>query len=207
MTPGAAEVRSDLAAAREADLRSHLAALDRRGFLRLAGLAAAAGLLPAGCGGAPPVLGPPPGLALVHLSPRGYAVLNAAAARIAGPRGAALVETGRLDPARAAERFLAGAPDLAAPLGQALLLLEFAPWPLLGKLHPFTALPPAGRDAVLAELVGSRLETKRLLFQGLRSLSTLAFQGALAEGRPPGYPVGAIPEQARIDDAMSYAVE
>jgi hypothetical protein len=205
--PTDADVRRDLAVPTHADVRRDLSALDRRGFLRLTGLLAAAGWLPAGCGDAPPGLGPPPGLALVHLSPRSYAVLNAAAARIAGPRGGALVEAGALDPARAAERFLAGAPELAAPLGQALLVLEFAPWPLLGKLRPFTALPPPGRDAVLSELMRSRLETKRRLFQGLRSLATLAFQGALAVGRPPGYAVGAIPAGASIDDALTYAVE
>lgn len=180
-----------------------LAALDRRGFLRLAGLAAGAGLLPAGCTDAPPGLAPPPDLALQWLSPRGYAVLTAATARVAGPGGAALIARGELQPGRSGERFLAESPHLAAPLGQALLVLEFGVWPLLGKLRPFTALDDAGRDAVLRELVTSRLALKRRLFGGIRSVALLCFYGALAEQRPPGFGLGAIPEDASIAAAMA----
>ena len=58
-------------------LGGSLATLDRRGFLRLAGAAATAVALPAGCGGVPPDLAPPPGLALLVLTPRTYAVFTA----------------------------------------------------------------------------------------------------------------------------------
>ncbi len=183
--------------------RRDLLALDRRGFLRLAGLAAGAGLLPAGCADAPTGQGPPPDLALTRLTPRSYAVLNAAAARVAGPRGAALVREGRVDPARTGEAFLAGSPDLAGPLGQALLLLEFGVWPLLGKLRPFTALDDAGRDAVLAELRDSRLALKRRAFNGIRSVCLLCFYAAVAEARPPGFEIGLIPPDATIAAAMA----
>jgi hypothetical protein len=179
-----------------------LAALDRRGFLRLAALAAASPWLAAGCARAPAGLAPPADLALVHLSPRGYAVLNAAAGAIAGPRGAVLVRERALDPGRAGERFLADAPELAAPLGHALLFLELAPWPLLAKLRPFTALSDPERDAVLRELMSSRLAAKRLVFAGLRSVSLLAFYGAAAEERPPGFELGRIPPGAAIADAL-----
>lgn len=181
-----------------------LAALDRRGFLRLLAGAAGAGLLPVACSDAPEGRAPPDGVELALLSPRSYAVLNAAAARIAGPRGAALVHAGALDPARVADRFLADSPELAAPLAQALLGLEFAVWPLLGKLRPFTSLDDPERDAILQELMRSRLELKRMAFQGLRSVSLLGFYGALAEQRPAGFDLGAIPPAARIADAMRW---
>ena len=76
--------------AEAAHAAAHLAALDRRGFLRLVGLAAGAGLLPAGCRSAPEAYAPPPDLALRVLTPRGYAVLTAAAERVVG--GEAFIE-------------------------------------------------------------------------------------------------------------------
>jgi hypothetical protein len=160
-------------ARRERALAS-LAALDRRGFLRLAGVAAAAGLLPSGCGAAPAALAPPPGLALHHLTPRTYAVFTAAAARVVGPAGAERIASRRLEPGARAEAFLAGAPSLAGALRQALLVLEFGAPPLLWKLRPFTALAPAAQDAILHELMGSRLALKRQLFAGVRSLALFA---------------------------------
>jgi hypothetical protein len=165
-----------------------LAALDRRGFLRLAGLAAAAGVLPSGCGPLPAALAPPPGIPLHHLTPRTYAVFTAAAARLVGPAGAERIATRRLEPARNADAFLLSSPSLAPPLRQALLLLEFGVVPLLGKLRPFTALPPAGQDAILHELMTSRLETKRLLFGGVRSLALLACYGDPASREWIDYP-------------------
>ena len=179
-----------------------LLALDRRGFLARAGLAAAAACLPAGCSGPPAGGGPPAGLALRALSPRGYAVLNAAAERIAGPSGAALVRDRRIDPAARAERFLAGAPELATPLGRALLVLEFGIWPLTGRWRPFTALDDAGRDAVLAELRDSRFEVGRAVFAGVRGVAVLGFYAAVGEARPAGFEPGRIPETASIADAM-----
>jgi hypothetical protein len=175
-----------------------LAALDRRGFLRLLGLAAASGLLPAACtrapGGAPPELR--------FLSPRGRAILAAAAARIVGPPGAELIARGAVDPALGADRFLSGAPSLAEPLGQALLFVEFAPWPLLGKLGPFTGLAPEAQDAVLAELAASRLATKRRIFGGVRAIALLGFYSAPEARATTGYPVGAAEPAATIADAM-----
>jgi hypothetical protein len=179
-----------------------LLALDRRGFLVRAGLAGAAACLPAGCGDPPPGAGPPAGVSLQFLSPRGYAVLNAAAERIAGPTGAALVRDRRVDPAATAERFLAGAPALVTPLGHALLVLEFATWPFVSKLRPFTALGPGARDAVLAELMRSRLQLGRAVFGGVRSVAVLGLYAGLAEARLPGVELGRIPEAATIADAM-----
>ncbi len=184
---------------------SDLAALDRRAFLRLLGAAAVAGMLPAACSRAPAGARAPAGL--LFLSPRGWAVLNAAAARIAGPRGAELVADGAVDPALRADRFLAGAPSLAAPLSQALLVVEFAPWPLVGKLRPFTALAPEAQDAVLAELAGSRLATKRQIFGGVRALALLGFYAAPEARALTGYPVGAPEPAFGIADAMSYRLE
>jgi hypothetical protein len=189
----------------EPDLRARsareLAALDRRGFLRLVGLAAAAGALPAACSRPPAGVAAPPGLRC--LSARAWAVLNAAAARIVGPPGAALVADGTVDPALRADAFLAAAPSLAGPIEQALLALEFAVWPLLGKLRPFTALGPQARDAVLAELAGSRIETKRRIFAGIRSVALLGFYGSAEARALVRYPLGAADPAATIDDAMT----
>jgi hypothetical protein len=160
---------------RHAQAVAALSALDRRAFLRLAGLAA--GVWATGCGSGPSAPLPPPGLALRFLTPRTFAVFTAAAARIVGPAGAERIATRRLEPGVRAEEFLASAPTLASPLRQALLVLEFGIPPLLAKLRPFTALAPEGQDAILRELMDSRFETKRLLFGGVRSLALLACYG------------------------------
>src|SRR5690606_7934629 len=125
------------------------AALDRRGLLRAAGVLAAAGLLPTGCGGVPPALAPPPGRVLHALSTRGYATFQAFAMRLAGPRGAAAIAGGSLDPAGAADGWVARLPALGDALGQGLALLEWGVWPLLPKLRPFTSLDPVGQDRVM----------------------------------------------------------
>jgi hypothetical protein len=174
--------------ARRAQTVELLTALDRRAFLRLAGIAAGAGLIGTGCGGVRSGLLPPPGAELRHLTPRTWAVFTAAAARVAGPAGAELIAAGRLEPGAHAEAFLASAPTLAAPLRQALLVLEFGIPPLLAKLRPFTSLTPAGQDAILDELMRSRFETKRLLFGGLRSLALLACYGDPASREWMDYP-------------------
>ena len=184
-----------------------LTALDRRGFLRVAALAAASGLLPSGCSGPAEDWAPPADLELRHLTPRSYAVLGAAAARIVGPRGAELMRAGRIDPARNTERFLARAPSLAAPLQQALLVLEFGFQPLIAKLRPFTALDAAAQDTVLADLMGSRLAPKRLLFNGVRSVSLANFYGDPVSGRLTRYPPAAPQPGVSIASALSYEVD
>ena len=182
-----------------------LATLDRRGFLRLLALAAAAGALPAGCSRAPVGLAAPPDLRF--LSARAWAVLNAAAARLVGPPGPALVAAGVVDPARRADAFLASAPSLAAPLEQALLALEFAVWPLVAKLRPFTRLAPEAQDGVLGELAGSRFATKRRVYGGIRSIALLGFYASGEARALVGYPIGASAPAATIADAMIPAVD
>ncbi len=184
-----------------------LAALDRRGFLRAAALAAGAGRLPAGCSGPAQRWAPPADLELRYLTPRSYAVLDAAAARIVGPRGAELIRARHIDPARNTERFLARAPTLAAPLRRALLLLEFGFQPLIAKLRPFTALDDTAQDAVLADLMGSRLALKRLLFNGVRSVSLANFYGDPASARLTRYPPAAPQPGVSIASALSYEVD
>jgi hypothetical protein len=166
-----------MSGARHAQAVAALSALDRRAFLRLTGVAAASGLLGAGCGPAPAPLLPPPGFELRFLTPRTWAVFTAATARLVGPAGAERIAARRLHPGARAEEFLASAPSLAGTLRQALLVLEFGIPPLLAKLRPFTALAPEGQDAILRELMDSRLATKRLLFGGVRSLALLACYG------------------------------
>jgi hypothetical protein len=182
-----------------------LSALDRRAFLRLAGLAAASGLLPAGCGPAPAALAPPPDLALRFLTPRTWAVFTAATARIAGPAAAQRIAAGELVPGVRAEAFLASAPSLATPLAQALLVLEFGVAPLVAKLRPFTALAPAAQDAVLHDLMRSRLATKRLIFGGVRSLALLACYGDAASRAWMEYPPEHPRAGADVEAAHRYA--
>jgi hypothetical protein len=181
------------------DLAGAAAALDRRAFLRLTAIAAGAGLLPAGCGGG---RAPRPGVELIVLSPRTYAVFTAAAARLVGPRGAALIHDGTVDPAAAADAILARSPTLAGPLTQGLLALEFGVWPLLPKVRPFTALSADGQDAVIADLAGSTVGLKRALYGGVRSLVMATFYATPASRALTGYPgpfgLGAV----TIADAM-----
>jgi len=178
-----------------------LSALDRRAFLKLAGLTAAVGVLPAACRDAPPALAPPADLELRFLTPRTYAVFTAAAARFVGPSGAELIARGRLRPGAHAEEFLVSAPTLAPTLRQALLALEFGVPPLLAKLRPFTALAGEAQDAVLRELMTSLFATKRLLFGGVRSLALLACYGDPASHGWIDYPPARPRPGADIDAA------
>jgi hypothetical protein len=173
--------------------------LDRRSFLRLAGLAAAAGLLPTAC--REPL---PPEVSLQALSPRGYATFDAATSRIVGPPGAHLVRTGQVQPALRADAWLAQLPDLAPLVSQALLVLEFGVYPLLGKLRPFTALDGPDQDAILDELMRSRFAWKRAVFGGVKSIACLSFYTDPAARTVTGYPGPFGNERVSIADAMTW---
>ena len=189
-------------AALEAAVARDAASLGRRAVLRGIAVAAGAGLLPAGCSGTPPALHPPAAAALVVLTPRTYATFTAAAMRIVGPRGAPLVADRTVDVGVAADAWLARTPALAGPLVQALWLLELGVWPLVGKIAPFTALDGDAQDAVLAECMTSRLELKRAVFRGVRSLALLAFYGSPATRPLTGYPGPFGTGAVTIADAM-----
>ena len=176
--------------------------LGRRRFLRAAGLLAGAGLVPTGCGNVPSSLAPPASVTLQALSPRTYAVFTAAAMRIVGPRGASLIAERTVDVGALADGWLVRTPALAGPLGQALLVLELGVWPLVGKLRPFTALDATTQDAVLTECMTSRLELKRSIFRGVRSLALLAFYGSAATRPLTGYPGPFGSGSVTIADAM-----
>ena len=147
---------------------------------------------------------PPPGRELRFLTPRTWAVFTAAAARIVGPAGAERIAARRLEPGARVEDFLASAPTLAGSLRQALLALEFGVPPLLAKLRPFTALAPAAQDAILRELMDSRLATKRLLFAGVRSLALLACYGDPTSREWFDYPPDRPRAGADIETAHRY---
>jgi hypothetical protein len=176
------------------------AALERRAFLRLAGLVAGLGVLPTGCASVPDALAPRSPLAV--LTPRTYAAFTAAAMRLVGPKGAALIAERTVDVGVLADGWLGRTPAVAAPLGQALFVLEFGVWPLFGKVRPFTALDGVGQDAVLTECMTSRLDTKRALFRGIRSLAMLTFYGAPATHALTGFPGPFGDGAVTIADAM-----
>ena len=190
------------AAALEGELRRTTVLLGRRRFLHAVGVAAACGLVPSGCAGVPPSLAPPPSVTLGVLSPRTYAVFTAAASRIVGPRGAALIAARTIDVGALADAWLVRTPALAGPLGQALLVLELGIWPLVGKLRPFTVLEGPAQDAVLAECMTSRLELKRSIFRGVRSLALLTFYGSAASQPLTGFPGPFGTGAVTIADAM-----
>ena len=179
-----------------------LATLGRRQVLRAIGVLAAGGILPAGCSGVPSTYAPRAGVTLGALSVRTYAVFTAAAMRMVGPRGAALVADRTVDVGALADAWLVGTPSLAGPLRQALLLLEFGPWPLFAKVRSFTSLAPDAQDAVLTECMTSRLDTKRAVFRGIRSLAFLTFYGSVATRSLTGYPGPFGTGSVTIADAM-----
>jgi hypothetical protein len=189
----------------ESALRDALAPLSRRRFLQLVGAVAGAGLLPLGCAReAPAGLRPAPGKPLRRLSERGYAVFQAAAARIVGEPGASWIAEGRVVPAATADAWLGPLPQLAERLGQGLLLLEYGVFPLLPKLRPFTALEPEAQDGVLADLLRSELGLKRDLFRGVRSLAFLTFYADPATRPLIAHPGPFGRGSVAIADAMRY---
>jgi hypothetical protein len=177
--------------------------LERRVLLRSLGLAVGLACAPIGCSGVPASLRPPPDARLRALGPRTYAVFTAAALRIVGPAGAPLIADRRVDVGLLADQWLARTPAVAGPIDQALGLLEFGVWPLLGKLRPFTALDGAAQDAVLTECMRSRLETKRAVFRGVRALVLLAFYGSPATRPLTGFPGPFGAGAVTIADAMA----
>jgi hypothetical protein len=187
-----------------AGVQGLVCALDRRAFLKAAGYGAALGLLPIGCGAAPAALAPPHDLVLEALSPRTYVTFGAAAARLVGPEGGRAIEAGSIHPARTAEGWLRALPGVAPLLQQALLVLEFAPFPLVAKLRPFTQLPGEAQDAVLLELMGSRFAWKRTVFGGVRGFAMLAYYSDPASRSLTGYPGPFGGPGATVEDAMRY---
>lgn len=167
----------------EREVVRELAMLDRRAFLRLVGVAAASGLLPVAC-----LESAAPIPELVVLSPRAYATFNAAASRIVGPRGAELIRTREVDPALAADAFAARNRAIAATLGAALALLEWAPWPFVPKLRPFTSLDGPAQDRALDALMRARIDVLRDVFKGVKSLATLTFYANPASRTLTGFP-------------------
>jgi hypothetical protein len=189
---------------REALARA-LLPLSRRRFLALAGAAAATGLLGSGCSPTRPAwLRPPSGQVLRHLDARSYATLATATARLVGEPGASWIAEGRLAPAAVADTWLGATPGVAPRLVQGLLLLELGTWPLLRKIRPFTALPPERQDAVLADLEAARLDLKRELFRGLRSIAFLTFYSDPGVRARIGHPGPFGRGRVSIADAMSY---
>lgn len=186
--------------------REALGRLDRRGFLRLTGGLLATGLLPAGCSREgrllPDVLTPPRALQLESLSPSGYAAFQAFAMRLAGPRAARAIAARELDPAAAADRWVARLPAVGEALGNGLALLEWGVWPLLPKLWPFTALDGSGQDRVIEDLQRSRVGVKRDLYRGLKSLAVLVVYTAPAARSWVGHP-GPF-DEAGIEAAMVW---
>lgn len=161
-----------------AEIARAAAVLDRRSFLKLSAGVVAAGFAPLGCGGVSPALLPAPGASLAVLGPRSYATFTAAAMRIVGPTGAAMIAARQVDAGTGADAWLSRTPSLAGPISQALVLLEFGVWPLVAKVRPFTSLAAEAADGVLSDLMTSRLDLKRAVFQGVRALSLLSFYSA-----------------------------
>jgi hypothetical protein len=188
----------------DAELRAALGELDRRGFLRLAGAAVGLAVAPLGCRGAAADLAPPAEANLAVLDARSYAVFTAAAAGLIGGPGGEWILSGRVQTALAADAWLARVPGLGELLTQGLLVLEFAPWPLLPKLRPFTELAPAGRATVLRDLMTSRFDWKRDLFKGLKSLAVTTFYADPASRLLVRYPGPFGGAEATIADAMTY---
>jgi hypothetical protein len=192
-------VSAPLDAATARALRAALVGLDRRGFLRLAAGAAAAGVLPLGCGAGS---APPAGATLSVLSPRTYSVMDSVARRIVGPHGEALIAARSVDPALRVDAWLVGLGAVGASFEAALWTLELGVWPLLPKLRPFTALDPAAQDAVLADLQRSRLALKRRLFGALKTFACLGYYADPASHAGIGYPAAFGAGAVSIADAM-----
>jgi hypothetical protein len=175
-------------AATDHHVASALSVLDRRAFLRLAGTVTAAGSWPLGCLPVKNELGPPPEVELTQLTPRTYAVFQAAAGRLLGPGPSELIQRGVVNPARIADTWLARLPELAPALRAGLLVLEFAPFPFMRKLRPFTALGPSAQDTVLVDLMCSSTDWKRALFKGIKSFACLTFYSTAPSRALTGYP-------------------
>ena len=137
-------------------------------------------------------LAPPPGLALGHLHAAQLRDVQAAALAILGRAGRDRAQW--RDRSRGSPTHGSIARRLLAPLQQGLLLLQFAPWPLLPKLAPFSTLTDPARthrrgprrvdDGLEARAV-RRLEEPRLsdfLF-GAAEPCDLALSGPLRRRR------------------------
>jgi hypothetical protein len=178
--------------------------LSRRRVLQAIAVLAGGTLGTAGCGrSTPPWLQPPANQTLTALSPRSYATLTAACARIAGPRVAQAITSQRLHPGLVADEWLGRTPGAPDPINQALTLLEFGIYPLVAKWRPFTQLDDAAQDAALRNLQQARLGMKRAVFGGIRSVALLAVYLSPDVGTLIPYPAPFGTDAISLADAMA----
>ena len=128
-------------------------------------------------------------------------MLRAAAARIldATGEGPPPVEVvGRVD----AELATLEDPAARQGVGAVLAVVEYSP-PLWGYVRPFSALPPAGQDRVLAGLAQSRLRSARVAFATVKLLACYFHYTDPATWKALGYDgpwVGRVPLAAYAVD-------
>jgi hypothetical protein len=162
--------------------------MDRRTFLRrglFGGLLLAVGGA-VGLGAWPTDRRLGPRKPLRALDARQFAVLAAVAARTVTAPGA--------DPVVIAERVDAqmalAPPEVRADFGKLLLLFDnaLAGFVLDGRARPFTHLPAAAQDDVLAHWRDSRLAVRRSGYAILRKLTEAAWYAAPEAWADTGYP-------------------
>lgn len=162
--------------------------LNRRAFLK-ASLGLVAGTLAtsvplSGCRG--PEYPPPP-QALEFFSPKEWAVLRAASARLV-PGGEGLIGAREVDVATAADRLFSKAnPRLKAELKQ--LLNAFEDFTILAlRFKPFTGMSPTEQDAYLRAWMESGLGMQRQGFLALNKISGMLFYMDPRSWPQIGYP-------------------
>lgn len=143
----------------------------RRRFLQALGAATAAVAAAPACSPVPTELQPDGSVKLQVLSQRQYAVMNALALTVLGPKAAKHIQAGAADPARRLDQLLAISEPHAKKMIPVLLnVIEFAPWPLMPKLRTFTHLSPEARLRVLEAMKVSDMDTRQAILASARAM-------------------------------------
>ncbi|HWP35337.1 MAG TPA: gluconate 2-dehydrogenase subunit 3 family protein [Thermodesulfobacteriota bacterium] len=176
----------------ERALHAARAVLSRRRFLKV-GLAGTAVVVLGGAGLAlrRTLLREGPAGGLATLTPQEFSIFAAIADRVCPPGGEGAPGAAALEVARRADRLLATLDEPAQREFKLLLhLVESALVGFLfeGRLRPFTRLPPAEQDRVLASWGGSRLAFRRTGYEAVKRLAGALYYADRRTWARIGYP-------------------
>ncbi|MBI2060007.1 MAG: hypothetical protein HYT87_09580 [Nitrospirae bacterium] len=193
--------RNDLAT----EIERAASILPRRGFLKLAGGAAVAGLLPTSCADLPRHLQVPPSRPLKVLKLWEYAFITAMTRRMLGRRPAEMIDAREVDPAVYLDDILPLLdPGIYEPLRYVFGLVEYFPWPILPKWGRFTRSSEEVQDRVLLDMQDSRSEVLRAAFTAFKLLSGPSFYAHPAAWKLMDYPGPPWRAPERHAESMRY---
>jgi hypothetical protein len=174
--------------------------IGRRGFLRLTGFGAAMAALSSVRWDAPAAgAAAESASALRALSEEDARILSAIAERMVFTGDAEMPLFSATDGLASIDAALAGMPaEIVTQLHWGLLLFEYGPPVLAGRLSTYSGLEAAAQDDYLRGWAESRFATRRLVFQAFKNLSYFGYYSQDATWKGISYDGPWVPRPRRI---------